>query len=329
LQSYEQIRLSEDQTVSTIVQVEPALPPDEPLRPKKLLYTALASAFGIILALFMVYLIDNQDDTLKTAEDIAHQVNLPVLGIISHYKNELLGPITEVLPRSPVSEAFRNLRTNLLHTTTESGLPIRTILITSIMAGDGKSTVSTNLGVVLAQNDRNVTLIDADLRRSTLHHLLGIPNEFGLSDVFKLDESKILSNGLLQTTRIKNLSVVTAGDLPPNPSELLGSEKMHSVIKTFTYCSEFILIDTPPALAVTDPSVLLPFVDGVLLVMKPGTTKLSLASQVINQFQRMGANLLGVVINDINPRQITDRFYYDIRYELKTTSPKTNKNIPD
>ena len=324
LQSYEQIRLSEDQTVSTIVQVEPALPPVEPLRPKKLLYTALAVLVSMIMAVCVIYIIDIRDDTLKTPDDVVDVLGLPVLGIISHFENNTKGPITESMPRLPVSEAFRNLRTNLMHATTDQGLPLRSILITSIMAGEGKSTIVTNLGVVFAQNNKNVSLLDADLRRSKLHQLLGLKNEFGLSDVFSLDESKILANGLLQATKTKNLSVVTAGKLPPNPSELLGSEKMNSILKVLNYCSEVILIDTPPVLAVTDASVLAPYVDGVLLVMKPGVTKLKLAHQVVNQFKRMDVNILGVVINDINPKLMNSGDYYDNHYNV---DKKVMKNI--
>jgi len=323
LQSFEQIRLSEDQTVSTIVQVEPALPPVEPLRPKKLLYTALATLVSMILAVCIIFIIDARDDTLKTVDDIVHKIGLPVLGVVTHYKNNLKGPITEIMPRNIVSEAYRNLRTNILHTSTKVGLPIRTVLVTSIMAGDGKSTVVSNLGVVLAQSGKNVTIIDADLRRSKMHQIFDLENNFGLSDVFDVDESKLLSNGLLQTTRVKNLSAVTAGNLPPNPSELLGSEKMNSILKIFDYCSEYILIDTPPVIAVTDASVLAPYVDGVLLVMKPGLTKLKLADQVINQFKRMDVNILGIVINDINPKQMNAGDYYDNHYQYDKRKSKS------
>jgi len=323
LQSFDQIRLSEDQTVSTIVQVEPALPPVEPLRPKKLLYTALATLVSMIFAVCIIFIIDARDDTLKTVDDIVHKIGLPVLGVVTHYKNNLKGPITEIMPRNIVSEAYRNLRTNILHTSTKVGLPIRTVLVTSIMAGDGKSTVVSNLGVVLAQSGKNVTIIDADLRRSKMHQIFDLENNFGLSDVFDVDESKLLSNGLLQTTRVKNLSAVTAGNLPPNPSELLGSEKMNSILKIFDYCSEYILIDTPPVIAVTDASVLAPYVDGVLLVMKPGLTKLKLADQVINQFKRMDVNILGIVINDINPKQMNAGDYYDNHYQYDKRKSKS------
>jgi len=323
LQSFEQIRLSEDQTVSTIVQVEPALPPVEPLRPKKLLYTVLATLVSMIFAVCIIFIIDARDDTLKTVDDIVHKIGLPVLGVVTHYKNNLKGPITEIMPRNIVSEAYRNLRTNILHTSTKVGLPIRTVLVTSIMAGDGKSTVVSNLGVVLAQSGKNVTIIDADLRRSKMHQIFDLENNFGLSDVFDVDESKLLSNGLLQTTRVKNLSAVTAGNLPPNPSELLGSEKMNSILKIFDYCSEYILIDTPPVIAVTDASVLAPYVDGVLLVMKPGLTKLKLADQVINQFKRMDVNILGIVINDINPKQMNAGDYYDNHYQYDKRKSKS------
>jgi capsular exopolysaccharide synthesis family protein len=325
LQSLEQVQLSESQTSSTIVQVEPARIPKNPKQPLTFLYTVIAVILGLVIAAGTILFIAVRDDTLKTPEDIANNLDVPVLGIISRYKNNLDAPITEFMPRSPISEAFRNLRTNLLYATTQQGLPIRTILVTSIMEGDGKSTVISNLGVVLAQNGKKVTLIDADLRKSTIHKILGLKNDFGLSDVFELDESKLLANGLLQATQVENLSAVTSGNLPSNPSELLGTEKMHSIIKVFNYCSDFVLIDTPPVLAVTDASVLLPFVDGILLVIRPGTAKLGLALQVIAQFKRIGANVLGVVVNDYNPSKLNNHYYYkSYEYLLR---PLENENI--
>lgn len=344
LQSLEQIRLAEDQLVSTIVQVEPATPPEIPIHPNILLYTALATAVGLLLAMVMVFIIDLRDDTLKTPDDITKRLELPVLGIISHIENNNDVPITELQPRLPVSEAFRNLRTNLLYAKLNNGKNVKTILVTSITAGAGKSTIVSNLGVVMAHGKRKVVLVDADLRRPKLHKLLGCSNNVGLSDALALDEpkllSKLMSEELIHTTRINNLSVVTAGTKLINSTEFLDSDNIHGILKVLRDRFDIVIIDTPPTLAVTDASALAPFVDGVVLVLKPSSTRNRLALHVIEQLNRIGANLLGIVLNDIDPRKQNNRYYYDIQYEyqpininddeekLTTTSPeKSNEDF--
>ncbi len=326
LQSFEQIRLAEDQMVSTIVQVEPATPPKKPFYPNVLLYTALATVVSLVLAICIVFIIDVRDDTLKTPEDITARLDLPVLGVISHFENNMRQPITQSKPSLPVSEDFRNLRTNIIYAKSKLGHPVRTILITSIIAGEGKSTIVSNLGVILAHNRRNVILVDADLRRPNLHRLLDISNNYGLSDIFDFDEanllSKLISTEFLHSTRVKNLSVVTAGNLQSNPAELLDSENIQSILKVLNDRSEMVIIDTPPTFAVSDATALAPYVDGVILVMKPGSTSISLAQRFIEQLDRIGANLLGFVLNDIKPNKSNNHYYY---YNKSPANTKTTK----
>lgn len=305
--SYEQIRLSEAQTVSTIMAIEPAVIPDEPISPQVLRNTALAAMVGLMLAVGVIFLIEALDDTLKTPDEIKRSLGLPVLGIIAKHELEEGKPITHTTPRSPVSEAFRSLRTNVQYAAVDTEL--NTLLITSIDPKEGKSTVSTNLGIVIAQQGKKVILIDADLRKPTLHRKLGLQNLNGLSSLFvrSIDTLELF----LQETQIKNLQVITSGELPPNPSELLSSKKMKTVLDELKKSSEMIIIDSPPAMAVTDSLVLAPIVDGVLIVIKPGYTKAKGALQVVEQFKRSGANVIGVVINelDLSKSRYSYRYY--------------------
>lgn len=318
LQSYNLISLNEAETSSNLIQIEPATLPEDPIRPKTLQNVAIATIVGLALAAGTIYIIGLSDRTLKTAEEITQLLGLPVLGMIPHHKINDGIPITEEQPRSPVSEAFRTLRTNLQFTGVGSDQPVRTILVTSTNVDEGKSTVMVNLGVVLAQNGQKVSLVDADLRRPSVHNLLNLINLRGLSQAFLQSKPQASLDNIVQSTRVKNLSAVTSGALPPNPVELLGSKKMGDILDELKMSSEVILIDTPPALAVSDAVVLMPLVQGVLLVMKPGSTRSLAARQLIEQLHRVGANILGVVVNEVKMRQLHHNYYY---YQARENKP--------
>ena len=194
--------------------------------------------------------------------------------------------------------------------------PLVKLLVTSPGPGEGKSTVAANLAAVLAQSGKRVTLLDADMRRPRVHKLYGLPNRNGLSGLF-VDTRSIL-DGVLQRTPAENLSVVTTGDLPPNPSELLGSEKMNEIINQVMDVSDVLVIDSPPVMLVTDSAVLSQRVDGVLLVLRQGETNLDFARHSVEALRRVGANLLGVVLNGVPARSSRYGYYryqgYDASY---------------
>ena len=182
------------------------------------------------------------------------------------------------------------------------------MLITSPTPSEGKSTIAANLGIVLAQGGLRVTLIDADMRRPTIHKVLGTSNRLGLSSLFV--QSPLHLNGSIQHTEMKNLGVLASGRLPPNPSELLGSRKMYEILDQIQAVCDIVLIDTPPVLSVTDAVVLAPFVDGVVLVIKPGATKVAAFKQAVERLRQVNARLLGVVVNVVG----TNRTYYSYYY---------------
>ena len=304
LQSYEQVRLVEAQSTSNIVQVEPATVPGSAIRPRTFVNTVVAALIGFLLAIGGILLIEALDDTLKSPDDITSQLGLPVLGIIPKHEINEGAPITVTHPRSPVTEAFRTLRTNIQYASVDRN--IHTLLITSPSPAEGKSTIAVNISVVLAQNGRSTVVLDADLRRPRVHKVLGIPNTRGLSNLFVLDQYQL--DDYLQPSLAENLRVLTAGDLPPNPSELLGSEKMQIILNSLKEIAEYSVIDSPPVMAVTDSAVLAPKVDGVLLVVKPGETQLAIARKTVEMLRRGDVHLLGVVLNEVNFRQ--SRYYY-------------------
>jgi succinoglycan biosynthesis transport protein ExoP len=329
LLSYENIRLSEAQSISSLVQVDPAVPNPIPVKPRILLITALAVLIGGAAATVLIILLDSVDDTIKTPEDVSKEFKLPILGVINHRNAKENKPITLSEPRSPTAEAYRTIRTNVSFASVDK--PIHTIMITSTEPGEGKSTISCNLGVVFAQNGMNVIITDCDLRHPRIHTYFGLPNHKGLSNLFSNAGDIITSS--FQPTQMEKLSVVTTGSLPPNPSELLGSKKMQSILIEMKKFADIVILDTPPVLAVTDAAVLAPSVDGVLLVVRPGKTRLSALRLVVEQINQVGGNILGVILNDVElqgkPYAYQYKYYrnysaYQGYYGLKGKRKKTN-----
>lgn len=310
LLSLEQVRLSEAQSVSSVVLAEPARTPQSPIRPRTLQNTLLAAVVGAMLAVGVIFLIEAMDDTVKTPEEITHAFGVPVLGIIATHDDQPGSPITVSHPRVPVAEAFRNLRTNMQFASVDH--PLRTLLITSPSPEDGKSTVAVNLGVVFAQSSRNVILVDADMRRPTIHKRMNLVNRQGLSALFVQPNIRI--DGMLQKTSTANLDILTSGDLPPNPAELLGSEKMQTILEHFKDQASMVIIDSPPVMAVTDAAVLSSRVDGVLVVITPGKTKTAALRHTLEQLQRASARILGVVVNNVEMSRTRYAYYYSRYY---------------
>jgi len=311
--SYEQVRLAEEQTNTNVVVSEPANVPSIPVSPKTILNILLSLFAGMLLAAGVVFARDTFDDTIKNPEDIRKKFNLPILGVIDSHETTEGKPIALSEPRSPTAEAFRSLRTNITFMSAANvDAPLRRILVTSAMPQDGKTTVASNLAVVLAQGDKKTLLIDADLRRPTVQMQFGLLNRIGLSDLFvrPLDAS----SSVIQSITVPGLSVITSGGLPPNPSELLTSKMMGQILDRLNQVFDLIVIDSPPVLTVTDAAALAPAMDGVILVVKPGTTKMSAFQQALEQLRGVGAHVLGVVLNEVNPASRKYGYYYNRYY---------------
>ncbi len=200
--------------------------------------------------------------------------------------------VTLADPRSPASEAYRTLRTNIQFSSLDK--PLRTILITGVEPGEGKSTTLANLAVVMAQGGKRVIAVDCDLRRPSLHKLFALPSEPGLTTA--LLEGK--GRPLLQETIVPGLRLLTSGPLPPNPSELLGSRHFEELLGSLVSDADVVLLDAPPVIAVSDAAVLASKVDGVILVINAGKTKRDLARRAKSLLQNVNAPLLGAVLNN-------------------------------
>ena len=309
VQTYQQLKLAEAQATSSLIQKDPAIPVYNPVQPQPLKSGMLAAVVGFMLAAGVIFLIAFLQDEIRDPEEITRKWGVPVLGLITSYKPEGGNPIITVSqPRAPVSEAYRSVRTNLQFSGVDK--PLRTLLITSASPSDGKTSVVSNLSTVMAHNNKEVVVIDCDLRRPTIHKVFGLTNRLGLSDYFIRTTDRL--TGVVKKTNTKGLSVITSGSLPPNPSELLNSSKMMDIINFLGTHFDTLILDTPPLLAVTDALVLAPRVDGVILVMDPTKTKRGAIRHAIEQLKRVNANLLGVVLNNIKVKR--SQYYYNRNY---------------
>jgi non-specific protein-tyrosine kinase len=207
-------------------------------------------------------------------------------------------------PRSPIAEAYRTLRTNIQFSSLDKALC--TMLVTSTSAEEGKSTTLANLAVIFAQAGHRVILVDADLRRPVLHSLFGVPNSIGLTSLFIEDAPGSLP---LQETPVPNLALLPSGPQPPNPSELLGSQRMEKVIDALKAEADFVLFDSPPIIAVTDAAVLGRKVDGVLLVVRAGKTRREHAARARMLLEKVNAKVLGAVLTNAKVDSSLYRYY--------------------
>jgi protein-tyrosine kinase len=211
--------------------------------------------------------------------------------------------ITQLDSKSPIAEAFRTLRTNIQFTSIDH--EIRSIMITSTGPSEGKSTISSNLSVVMAQSGKKTLLVDTDLRKPTVHHTFRLLNREGLTNVLAGQGS--LEKMVIQT-EIDQLDILTSGPIPPNPAELLGSKSMSKFMEEASTQYDMVIFDTPPLIAVADAQILASQVDGVLLVLNSGKTNRDMAVKAKSLLNNVKANILGCVIN--NRKIQGDNYYY-------------------
>ncbi len=301
-----------DQGINTLTIIEEANLPTMPVGPQWKMQVLLAAAVGMILAVGAAFLLEYLDDTVKSPDDVTRTTGLTTVGAITRITGE--NPADKLIavrhPKSPIAEAYRAMRTNLQFSALDR--PLKSLVVTSPNPVEGKSTTLANLGVVMAQAGKTVVLVDSDLRRPMLHKIFQLPNKEGLTSVLLQEEPSL--DGHLQETGIENLRVLTSGPLPPNPSELLGSQKMRQLIEQLKGKADVVLFDTPPAIPVTDATVLATQTDGVLLVADAGRTRRNMARQVVENLRQVGANLLGVALNRLSPRGAGGYYYYYYYY---------------
>ncbi|SDS29690.1 capsular exopolysaccharide family [Paenibacillaceae bacterium GAS479] len=222
------------------------------------------------------------------------------------------GLVTFYEPKSPISEAYRSLRTNIQFSSFDE--PIKIMMVASANPGEGKSTTASNLAVTYAQEGKKVLLIDADLRKPSVFKVFNVSNRVGLSTVVS---GQCHVQDAVQDTMVENLFVLTSGPVPPNPSELLASQSMKTILEEFKADYDVVIFDTPPVLAVTDSLIVSAMCQGVLLVVQAGKVKSELVRKAKANLEHVHARILGVVLNNTKSRKGDKYNYYYYGAEAK------------
>jgi capsular exopolysaccharide synthesis family protein len=299
--------------------VEEAVMPDKPIKPKKLQNMLVAIVvglmFGVGVAMFLEYL----DDTIQTADDAEGVAQLPTLGIIPWLRSTNDAQlITLSDPRSPASESYRTLRTNIKFLSADS--PLRTLTITSAGPEEGKSTTIANLGVSFAQTGKKVLIVDTDMRKPTIHGIFGLRSDIGLTSVLAGD---LPLEQAVQQTEAETLHVLTCGPIPPNPAELLESQRFNALIEELKAIYDVVLFDAPPVIAVTDASILAAKLDGLILLMGVNKVTRKAAKHALQLLASAKVKVWGMVIRGVRPDN--DGYYYAYYHRYYGTMERAGK----
>jgi capsular exopolysaccharide synthesis family protein len=312
--------------------------PKNPVGPKRALTIALSFLLSLAAAVGLVFFLEYLDNTIKNVDDVSRYVQLPALGVIpaislssgrrrslkSEGKKQIAsgngaatpanakpGQLMALQTRSTAAEAYRALRTSVL--LSAAGRPPKTILVTSSRPGEGKTTTAINTAISLAQLGASVLIIDCDLRKPSVHKVLNADHMVGLSTYLSRDADL---EDLIQPLQIKNVSLLPCGPIPPNPAELISSDKMKEMLAALSEVYDHILIDSPPLINVTDPVILSRMVDGVIMVVHGGKSTRHVVRRARHELESVGAKIFGVVLNNVNLRQegYDDYYYYRSSY---------------
>lgn len=285
--------------------LEPASLPTFPIAPNVFQSVLVAAAIGFILALGGVFLVEFLDDRFKSLDEVPQLLQLPTLGSIARIPRADQKLITSLPPRSPVAESYRILRTNIQFSGVDH--PAKSILVTSPGPGEGKSVTSANLAIVMAQAGLRTILIDADLHKPALHRMFGVTNDVGLTNGL-IASANVES--FVRQTKFENLRLITTGTVPPNPTEILGSERMRTFLQDLKADSDIVIFDTPPCLPLADSAVLARQVDGVILVLDVPQVRRQAAVRAKESLEKVGGHIFGTVLNRINPRELGYAYQY-------------------
>ena len=358
-------RMGETTIASTMVAgtvgvIDPPEAPFDPYLPKPLLFLVLSGVMGLFLGVGLAFIAEYMDSSIKTTEDVERMVQLPSLGVVplclndhnTMTANQRPGKIRGLLswmknrhgqmltdgdldlmmvkhPRSAMAEAIRHLRTSLMLSV--SGGPPEAIVITSPHPGEGKSTISINLAIALAQDGRRVIILDCDLRRPRLHQVFRLENTPGLTSYLTGNSAMA---AIIKTTEVDNLFFIPAGPIPPNPAELLNSQAYKNLLQTLRQDFHHIIIDTPPTLGFADARVVALQADGVLLVAKHQSTSREAGRMARQYLSQVNARMLGMVLNqlgtsDLKRHDLYYQKYYDRYYAVNLTDSAIQEHRDD
>ena len=301
-----QENVEEVMPISTMVEIiDGAMPGDHPVRPNKPLNIALGIVIGLVVGIGLEFFIEYLDTSVKTIDDVERTLQAPVLGVIP----QNVGYLMEEGAESPHAEAYRVLRTNLLFSRKDDKL--NTVAVVSAGAGEGKSTTVCNLATVFAQSGQRVLMVDSDLRRPTLHKLLRVANTVGLTN-YLLRQNTL--EEVIQTTKMPSLDFLSSGKLPSSSLGVLSSAQMKDLITELKQRYDFVFFDSPPIMGVSDASILASEVDMTLQVIQYRRYPQPMNIRAKQLIEKVGGNLVGIVLNNINMSQDESYYYYSGYY---------------
>ncbi|HVP37447.1 MAG TPA: polysaccharide biosynthesis tyrosine autokinase [Terriglobales bacterium] len=342
-EKYEESKINEAGQIGNVRIIDKALPPVDPIKPKKKINLLLGALLGLGLGLGMAFFVERLDNSLKSIEDV-EATGLSILGSIPLIKNSkdrkskkeeekseeyqikriTSNLVTHFEPKSPISEAYRTFRTNLQFARLDE--PLKTVLVTSSGPSEGKSTTVANLAITMAQMGTRTILIDSDLRRPVLHSIFNLQRAPGLTNYLA---GNVPWKEIVQETPIENLTLLTCGVLPPNPSELLGSKKMKNLLEELKEKYDMVLFDSPPVIAVTDAAVLSTLLDGVVLVSSSGSTSREALQRAISLLENVKGRLIGGVLNKIKVESVYGSYHYYYYYHYYGGTKQKRKRKTD
>lgn len=304
--------------------IKPAEVPREPVSPKPVRTGVLALVLGLMLGVGLAFLRDHLDDAIRSDDQAQRAAGRSVLGHVPKWRPATAGDTrlaSLVEPSSVVAESYRSLRTNLRFMTV--GRSFRSLLVTSALPGEGKTTTAANLAVAFARTGSRVMLVGSDLRRPMIHTAFGVDGRPGLSDVL-VGEADLVD--VITDVGVPNLRVVCGGNVPPNPAELLGAHAMTELMEQFEHLADLVIYDGPPVLAVADALEMAPHVGGVVVVVDVGETGRHALAHAASRIDGVGGNLSGVVLNNVDPDDAYGTYGYYGAYE--SHAPDTDEEPP-
>ncbi|NOX37003.1 MAG: polysaccharide biosynthesis tyrosine autokinase [Calditrichaeota bacterium] len=329
----EETKISEAGQKENVRIVDMAIEPLFPIKPKKKLNLLLGALIGLGLGIGLTFMIEYFDNSIKNPDEL-ERMGFPILAIIPEIStNEISKKIfskngdsgfeyeegrlietrlvTHFDPKSPISEAYRTLRTNLQFKNIGTGTKARAVLVTSSAPKEGKSTTVSNLAITMAQMGSRTLLVDTDLRRPVIHSIFNLKKDKGITNYLL---GKNTFEDVVKPTIVDNLFIVTSGPVPPNPSEILASDGMREFIQTARENFDMILFDSPPVIAVTDAAVLSAFVDGLVLVIKAHQTQRDAIRRTKHLLDNVNATILGCLLNSVQIEKTYGSYYYYYYY---------------
>jgi len=328
-EKYEEARIKEAGQIGSVRIIDQAYPPLSPIKPKKKLNLIMGGLLGLLFATTLILSIEAFDTTVKTVPEI-EKAGIAVLGTIplikennkvwsrnGKHRNKIESEelkissnlVTHLDPKSAVSEAYRTFRTNLQFT--QADTPLRTVLVTSPGPSEGKSTTISNLAITLSQSGLKILVVDTDLRKPVLHGIFGVAREPGVVHYLS---GKAELKSVIKQTPVENIFLMPAGIIPPNPNELIGSQKFKNMVEELKAEFDFVLFDSPPVMAVADATVLSTIMDGVVLVICAGQSHHATMEKIVSSLKGVKANVVGGVLNKIKLEKIYGGYPYYYYY---------------